>query len=962
MLATWITRQLVVDGALTGLLYALLAAGVVLIYRATRVINFAVGGMGLVGAGLFSLLVVEWNVPFWIAVALALLVGTVYGLILELGVIRRLFQAPRVIVLVATVGIAQLSMLIVVAYPDFTDKSALFPRAIGSTIENVFGLGVRISGPQLSTLVVVPLVSALLAWFLTRTTLGKTVKASASNRDLARLVGINPKLVSSFVWAMGGALATVAMCLIAAQTNARVGSITLLGSNTLIRALVAAVVARMVSFPRAFAAGVVIGVAESVIRFNFLDQGGLIDFLLLLVVLVAVYFQSRGHGDTQPFSFSPRVKPVPERLRGRWWVRQVDRVGLWLFGVVALLLPIIVSQPSRHLTYGLILAWAIAAVSLTVLTGWAGQLSLGQMAFAGIGALLAAGFQRGLNWDIRIGGTRISKAGIEPLPWELAIFLAVLATTLLAIVIGAGALRVRGLLLAISTYVFAHASVQYLYRQPLLTGNQRERILFERTDVFGIDLSSQRSIYYVCLVVLAVLLFVVGRLRRSPVGWSTIAVRDNPDTAAAYSIDPTVVKLRTFALAGAIAGLGGALLASVTQGLPLPIERYFTLDDSLTLLAIVVIGGLGATSGSVLGAVWVIGLPFFFPGNQLAPLLTSSVGLLILLLYFPGGFAQLGYAARDALLAWVDRRLPPAPAKHQHSVPPSLKVDRPSPSDHGPVLATKEVIVSFGGNRAVDRVSIEVGRGEIIGLIGTNGAGKSTLMNAIGGFVPALGTVELLGRDISGLSPAHRSRHGLGRTFQAATLFPELTVRETVQVALEARGRSGMLATAVGWPSTVARQRRRRSEAADLIDFLGLGRYADSYIADLSTGTRRIVELAGLLALQAEILCLDEPTAGVAQKETEAFGPLIVEIRKELGASMLVIEHDMPLIMGISDRVYCLEAGRVIASGDPTSIRNNPLVIASYLGTDERAIDRSGPKASASMSNGTASSAPAAER
>jgi ABC-type branched-subunit amino acid transport system ATPase component len=389
----------------------------------------------------------------------------------------------------------------------------------------------------------------------------------------------------------------------------------------------------------------------------------------------------------------------------------------------------------------------------------------------------------------------------------------------------------------------------------------------------------------------------------------------------------------------------------------LPIERYFTLDDSLTLLAIVVIGGLGATSGSVLGAAWVIGLPFFFPGNQLAPLLTSSVGLLILLLYFPGGFAQLGYAARDALLAWVDRRLPPAPPKQHHSVPPSLKVDRPAPASDGPVLATKDVIVSFGGNRAVDRVSIEVRRGEIIGLIGTNGAGKSTLMNAIGGFVPSIGTVELLGRDVSKLSPAHRSRQGLGRTFQAATLFPELTVREAVQVALEARGRSGVVATAIGWPSTIARQRRHRSEAADLIDFLGLGRYADSYIADLSTGTRRIVELAGLLALQAEILCLDEPTAGVAQKETEAFGPLIVEIRKELGASMLVIEHDMPLIMGISDRVYCLEAGRVIASGDPTSIRNNPSVIASYLGTDERAIDRSGTTASAAMPDHAASSA-----
>ena len=129
--------------------------------------------------------------------------------------------------------------------------------------------------------------------------------------------------------------------------------------------------------------------------------------------------------------------------------------------------------------------------------------------------------------------------------------------------------------------------------------------------------------------------------------------------------------------------------------------------------------------------------------------------------------------------------------------------------------------------------------------------------------------------------------------------------------------------------------------ASDLIDFLGLGRYADIFVAELSTGTRRIVELAGLLALDAQILCLDEPTAGLAQRETEAFGPLLKQIQLELNATMIVIEHDMPMIMALSDRVYCLEAGQVIAEGTPTEVRNDPRVVASYLGTDDRAIDRS---------------------
>mgnify|MGYP002524979405 FL=1 len=182
---------------------------------------------------------------------------------------------------------------------------------------------------------------------------------------------------------------------------------------------------------------------------------------------------------------------------------------------------------------------------------------------------------------------------------------------------------------------------------------------------------------------------------------------------------------------------------------------------------------------------------------------------------------------------------------------------------------------------------------------------------------------------------------GLGRTFQAARLFPELTVRETVQVALEARYRARLVPTALVLPGATRAERTKAAEAAELIDFLGLGRYADAFVAELSTGTRRIVELAGLLALDARVLCLDEPTAGVAQRETEAFGPLLRQIQQELGASMLVIEHDMPMIMGLSDRVYCLEAGKIIAEGVPEEVRKDPRVVASYLGTDERAISRS---------------------
>jgi ABC-type branched-subunit amino acid transport system ATPase component/ABC-type branched-subunit amino acid transport system permease subunit len=944
VVATWVTRQLVFDGLVSGLVFGLLAMGIVLVYRSTRVINFAVGNMGIVGAGVFSLLVAQYGAPFWAAAVAGLAVGTAYSVAVELVVVRRLFTAPRVIVLVATIGVAQLSLAIWSAYPEVDAPGARFPVPIGA-VHRV--AGVRVAGAQLTILLVVPVVAVALGVFLTRTTLGRAVKAAAGNRDLARLAGINPKVVSTVVWAIAGILATVSLSLVAGSSGS-VQNLDTLGPSTLVRALAAAVLAGMASFPRALAAGIAIGVVQALVGFNFNDQPGLIDFLVLIGVLIAVWFQSRQpEAEVQTFRFTPKVRALPDRLRTLWWVRQVDRVGFVALGTVAVVLPLVVTEPSRLLLYTTILVFALCGLSLTVLTGWGGQLSLGQMAFAGIGAFLAARLNQGITVDIGWGETRVVDAGVVPLAFGPSVLLAALITAAIAAAVGLGALRVRGLLLAISTFAFGLAASQYLYRRPIFRGDYVGTVPFRRTDFYGLDVSSPRAFYYLVLAILAVVLAIVARLRHTGIGRTTIAVRDNPQAAAAYTVSPARTSLRAFALAGGIAGLGGALLAGALQSVPN--DRFFTVNDSLLLVALVVIGGLGSVSGPVLGALWVIGLPAFFPGNDLVPLFTSSVGLLVLLLYFPGGLVQIGHAARDALLSWAESRLGPAPPKRRHVLPAAPRHDeRPPLPATVPALRADGMVVRFGGIRAVDDVAVHVDGGEIVGLIGTNGAGKSTLMNAIGGFVRGSGVVDLRGERVSGRPAAVRARRGLGRTFQAAALFPELTVRETVQVALEGRHRTGLLSAALCTPRSLRLERSRRTEGDELIDFLGLGRFADTTIADLSTGTRRIVELAGLLALDARVLCMDEPTAGVAQRETEAFGPLICEIRRQLGAAVLVIEHDMPLIMGISDRVYCLEAGRVIAEGAPAAVRADPAVIASYLGTDERAIARSGTAAATS--------------
>lgn len=937
-IATFLTQQVVFNGVVNGLVLALVAMGLVLTYRATKVINFAVGNMGLPAAALLVLLVVNHSMGYWLALAISLAAGLLFAAAVELVVVRRLFRAPRVILLVATIGVAQLAQGLVLMLPDVKRvRGAGYPVPVDS----VWELGdLRVTGPQLCILVVAPVAAVSLGLFLNRTMFGRTVKASADNPDLARLSGINPKAVSTFVWVVAGTLAGISIILLSGLSGSPIG-VADLGPTTLNRALAVAVLAGLSSFPRAVLAGVVVGVVEAVVRFNVLDQPGLIDLLLFLAVVVAVALQARSEREeVASWSFAPRLRPLPEGVRGIWWVRHMGWIAGGAFLLAAAVLPLVVTQPSRHLLYSTTVAFAIVALSVVVITGWAGQLSLGQMAFAGVGALFAAALQRGLRTTIGWGDLHLVDIELPPLPWSAALVGGVLLASLIAVIVGVGALRVQGLLLAVTTFAFALAAQQFFYRQPVLSDGRMQSVPFERGELLGIDLGDQRNFYWLALGILAVATAVVARIRRTGVGRSTLAVRDNPDAAAAYTVGAARQKLSMFALAGALAGLGGIVLAGSIGNVPLT-ERFFQVDNSLSVVAMAVIGGLGSVAGGVIGALWVIGLPAFFPDSSAVPLLTSGVGLLVLLLYFPGGLVQLAYGVRDAVVSRLHGRSP-APDRTDGTSGPERRLPSHTSSAHASrsgrpetdiALEVSDLSVRFGGNLAVDSVSLEVRRGEIVGLIGTNGAGKSTLLDAVGGFVPSTGDVLLDGRDVTHLAPAGRARAGLGRTFQAARLFPDLTVRETVMVALEGRGRSGFWSSALALPASMRRERARAAEADELLGFLGLGRFAQHYVRELSTGTRRIVELAGLLALEATVLCLDEPTAGVAQRDTEAFGPLLEEIGRELGASMVVIEHDLPMIIELSDRIYCLELGRVIAAGPPEVVREDPAVVASYLGT-----------------------------
>jgi ABC-type branched-subunit amino acid transport system ATPase component/ABC-type branched-subunit amino acid transport system permease subunit len=996
--------NLVFQGFIAGLTFALLAMGIVLVYRSSRIINFAVADMGVPAAAVLAICVSNAHWPYFPSLIFALFVGTLTGTVVELAVIRRLFKAPRVIVLVATIGVAELARAVTMTLPSY--RTGSFQTQYPTPMSSSWKIGsVTLTGPQLMVLIIVPAVAVFLWWLLGHTRFADSVRASATNADLARLTGISPKLMSTAVWTVAGFLSAMAVILYATQQGST--QLVSVGPDTLLAGFTAALIGRMRSFPIAAIGGIVIGIVRQLLFRNFSapTESGLTNFLLFLLVLALVARMSRSdETGGESFAFAPRVPPVPERLKEIWWVRRMPQIFALAALTVAVIIPFFVTKSSSHQTYAQILGFAICAISVIVLTGWGGQLSLGQMAFAGMGALAAAAFQRGVTLNIGWHSQRLVAGSMRPvpftfalaglivgasafgtvfqhglsrrrrrlalavgfgsilvaallfpvatdhtgtlhrLPFVLACVLGALMASVIAVAVGIGALRVKGLLLAVSTLAFAIAAQLYIFPRPIFDPDQLQLVEFDRGKLGPIDLTFRnRAYYWFMLAVLVIVLLVVGHLRRTGIGRSIIGVRENETGAAALTISATRTKLTTFALAGFIAGLGGALLAGLVQQISYT-QQYFRVEDSLTLVSMAVIGGLGSLAGAVTGALWIIGLPAFWPNNETVPLFTSSIGLLIILLYIPGGFTQIGYWARGVILDWLEKRLPERAVKTITAPPASLRriSTEPAPLNaDGSVLATQALTVRFGGLVAVDEVDFRAEPGEVIGLIGTNGAGKSTLLNAIGGFLPSQGRVDLLGHDVSDQLAHSRAQAGLGRTFQAATLFPELTVRETVQLALEARKKTSFWGSLINPLYTIPNERRKRAEAAELIDYLGLGRYADKFIAELSTGTRRIVELTTVLAVQPRVICLDEPTAGVAQREAEAFGPLIKTVRDELDATLVIVEHDLPLILSISDRVYCLEAGAVIAEGTPQAVRDDPRVIASYLGTDERAIQRS---------------------
>ncbi len=275
---------------------------------------------------------------------------------------------------------------------------------------------------------------------------------------------------------------------------------------------------------------------------------------------------------------------------------------------------------------------------------------------------------------------------------------------------------------------------------------------------------------------------------------------------------------------------------------------------------------------------------------------------------------------------------------------PAAPAKRAIPADAPVLLECRGVTKRFGGITAVNDVDLQLREGQILGLIGHNGAGKTTLMDCISGFLEIeAGRIFVRGHDVTEWAPHERAKGGVARSFQDALLYPSLTVAETIAVARERHlGSTDIVAAALQLPASYESELAVAAKVDELVELMGLGAFRQKLTGELSTGTRRIVDLACILAQDPKVLMLDEPSGGVAQKETEALGPLLIRVREQIGCSVVVIEHDMPLLRTICDEMIALELGGIIAQGSPEEVLEHPAVIESYLGTDDTAINRSG--------------------
>ncbi|HKA85935.1 MAG TPA: branched-chain amino acid ABC transporter permease/ATP-binding protein [Acidimicrobiales bacterium] len=904
-----------------GGVYAALALALVITYRASGVVNFATGAIALYVAytyaglrrgellvpvpGLPKTIDVGGEMGFGPAVAISLIVGAALGGLLYLLVFRPLRDAPPLAKAVASLGVLVVlqGALAIRQGTNPVSVAAIFPAErweLGSVtlLADRFFLAVTVVG----------LAVALAAGFRF-TRFGLVTRAAAESQTGAFVSGVSPDRVALVNWMLSAVIAGLAGILIAPVSPLTPVTYTLF----VVPALAAAVVGRFQHLIPIVVAAIAIGMLQSealslAAQHSWLPQTGSFELVPLVVILVALVavgggMPVRGGLVRQRLGHAPRPRSL----------LLPAAVGTAV-GVAALVLT---SGSWRAAVIGTFIA-AVIGLSLVVVTGYAGQVSLAQLALAGAAAFTLSGLTEG--WGV---------------PFPFAPLLAALVATGVGVVVGLPALRLRGLTLGVVTLALAYAIEAVWFRNADIVSSSGARVT--PPSMLGIDLGigagkdfPRIGFGLLCLFTLVVVAVGVAALRRSALGSAMLAVRANERSAAAVGVNVVRVKVLAFALASFIAGLGGSLLA-YRRGVVT--FDSFTAIGGLALLSTAYLAGVTSVWGGINAGILASTGIVFIALDRWVDLgawfqVITGVLLIATLIAHPEGIASGGHRLADR----VARPRAGRGASDSGGEGPAVAAGAPPveegerPPDHGPArepaaasatepaLRVENLRVRYGGVVAVADVSLRVDRGSIVGLIGPNGAGKTSVIDAITGFARATGSIELAGRHIEGLAPHARVRAGLGRTFQQLELYDDLSVEENVSVA------------AFG-----GRRDNRRAAVARALHNVGISALADRPAGELSQGERQLVSIARACVAEPSVLLLDEPAAGLDTAESALLGDRIRELRSS-GTAVLLVDHDVALVLRVCDRVYVLDFGAVIAEGSPDAIRTNRAVADAYLG------------------------------
>lgn len=929
--------QFAVIGLSAGGAYALVSLGIVAVYRGSGILNFSQGAIGMIAAYIF------WELhsggtsaptspsqllngagaggsgssgmPVVPALLIGLLAGGVLGALFYGIVVRLLRNASTMAKVVATLGL--MLLLESIAQWKWGTQTQLLPPLFGSGKISVFG---GVMTDDTLALLIVTLVLALGLWALFRwTRLGVRATALRENPVAAAGIGISPHPTGFLTWTIGGAMAAFAGILLIPVIGLSPSGLTLL----VIPAMAAALVGRFELIWVTIVTGLLLGVLESILQ-RYSVNSGIISSVPFAVIIIAVVLGGTalpGRGE------SLRLR-LPRVGSGRIpWAKVVA----WVLAAVVVSLVLSPTWATAVINSAI---FGLLALSVVVVTGYAGQISIASAALAGFASFIAAHCSGDLG-----------------LPFIVCVLLGTLAAVVLGIIIGAPAVRVRGINLAIVTLGLSLAVEDMVLNEPALTG-QTNGITIQDPVFFGLDLSPaahpERFAIF-CAVVLALGTLAVLNVRRGESGRRYLAVRANERGAAASGISVSGAKLGAFAVSAALAGLSGAL---ATFQFSVADFSGYDVFQSISALVYTVVGGVGYVGGSLFAAVsspggfvanFVSSVIHFAAVNYWLSILTGIYVIYIMVSSPDGMVLQVARQNQALFRRLLPRRTPaPAPA----TAKPTEASETPEATERlhraanaaGPeetVLEARGISVTYGTVRAVQDVTLTLTAGKVLGVIGPNGAGKTSLIDALTGFARMSGgTIALGGTDVTRRRAHARARRGIGRTFQNLELFDDLSVAENILTALDGRSRF-RYATDLFRPG-----RRDLSPAARAaVSMLGLSGDLDTVVGDLPQGRRRMVAIARLVAAEPAAIMLDEPAAGLSGAERETAGALFRSLATDLGAAVLLVEHNIDVVAGCCDELVVLNFGQVIAAGPTADVLRDPVVREAYLGTLDSQTD-----------------------